>query len=99
MNFNKLNNSIHIYNQFYVLYYVRLHVQLYMGFVPKINLFVFVFLHRESLAFATEPVFASLANILGHHHNLPAPVPPQIEKHKLYDVEIKYGLLQVSLVV
>ena len=32
------NNSIHIYNLFYIIY-VRLHV-----FVPEINLFVFVFL-------------------------------------------------------
>ncbi|CAH1785559.1 unnamed protein product, partial [Owenia fusiformis] len=51
---------------------------------------------RDSLAFATEPVFASLANILGQHENLPNPVPSNIENHELYDVEIKYGLLQVT---
>lgn len=28
---------------------------------------------RESLAFATEPVFASLANVLGDTSNLPSP--------------------------
>ena len=50
---------------------------------------------RDCLAFATEPVFASLANLLGRHDNLPAPVPSQIRDYKLFDVEIKYGLLQV----
>ncbi|KAL5006865.1 hypothetical protein ScPMuIL_015671 [Solemya velum] len=51
---------------------------------------------RESLAFATEPVFASLANVLGCHDNLPNPLPKDLQEYKLYDVEIKYGLLQVS---
>ncbi|XP_041471788.1 SCY1-like protein 2 [Lytechinus variegatus] len=51
---------------------------------------------RESLAFATEPVFASLANILGCHDNMPTPIPPDIGEHKLFEVEIKYGLLQLT---
>lgn len=51
---------------------------------------------RDSLAFATEPVFASLANILGKADNMPSPLPLQIDKFNLYEVEIKYGLLQVS---
>nr|XP_033808535.1 SCY1-like protein 2 isoform X2 [Geotrypetes seraphini] len=51
---------------------------------------------RDCLAFCTEPVFASLANILGNWDNLPSPVPSEIKEHKLYDVETKYGLLQVS---
>ena len=54
---------------------------------------------RESLAFATEPVFASLANVLGNHDNMPSPPPKDIAEHKLYDVEIKYGLLQVCHIV
>ena len=49
---------------------------------------------RDCLAFATEPVFASLANLLGRYDNL-NPVPPQIRDYKMFDVEIKYGLLQV----
>lgn len=49
---------------------------------------------RESLAFATELVFASLANILGQTTNMPQPT--NLTDYKLYDVEIKYGLLQVS---
>ena len=49
---------------------------------------------RDCLAFATEPVFASLANLLGRYDNL-HPVPPQIRDYKMFDVEIKYGLLQV----
>ncbi|TMW53790.1 hypothetical protein DOY81_001075 [Sarcophaga bullata] len=41
---------------------------------------------RDSLAFATEPVFASLANVIGDQ--------VRAEK-KLYDVEIRHGLLQL----
>lgn len=51
---------------------------------------------RESLAFATEPVFASLANILGNTTNMPHPVPQSVANYKLHDVEIKYGLMQLS---
>ena len=51
---------------------------------------------RESLAFATEPVFASLANIVGRHENIPTPVPSQLKDYKLFDVEIKYGLQQLT---
>ncbi|XP_075712820.1 SCY1-like protein 2 isoform X2 [Rhinoderma darwinii] len=51
---------------------------------------------RDCLAFCTEPVFASLANVLGSWDNLPSPLPANIKEHKLYDVETKYGLLQVS---
>ncbi|XP_062339515.1 SCY1-like protein 2 isoform X2 [Osmerus eperlanus] len=51
---------------------------------------------RDSLAFCTEPVFASLANVLGQTDNLPSPVPPDIRDYSLYAVETKYGLLQVS---
>lgn len=51
---------------------------------------------RESLAFATEPVFASLANVLKRHDNLPVPVPDYLKEFALFDVEIKYGLFQVS---
>lgn len=49
---------------------------------------------RESLAFATEPVFASLANVLGKTTNMPQPA--NMSDYKLYDIEIKYGLLQIS---
>ncbi len=51
---------------------------------------------RESLAFATEPVFASLANVLGIHENLPAPPPAPLSDYRLFDVEIKHGLQQLS---
>ena len=54
---------------------------------------------RDCLAFATEPVYASLANVLGRHDNLPSPVPPHIRDYKMFDVEIKYGLLQVSILI
>lgn len=49
---------------------------------------------RESLAFATEPVFASLANVLGKTTNMPQPA--NMSDYKLYDIEMKYGLLQIS---
>ncbi|XP_013786598.1 SCY1-like protein 2 isoform X1 [Limulus polyphemus] len=51
---------------------------------------------RESLAFATEPVFASLANLLGNNENMPVPPPPDLKDFKLFEVEIKYGLLQIG---
>lgn len=51
---------------------------------------------RESIAFATEPVFASLANILGNTENMPQPTPAHIVNYKLYELEIKYGLMQVA---
>ncbi|XP_040030035.2 SCY1-like protein 2 isoform X1 [Gasterosteus aculeatus] len=51
---------------------------------------------RDCLAFCTEPVFASLANVLGQWENLPCPMPNDIKEYKLYDVETKYGLLQIS---
>lgn len=53
------------------------------------------FLYRDCLAFCTEPVCASLANVLGSWDNLPSPLPSDIKEYKLYDVETKYGLLQV----
>lgn len=49
---------------------------------------------RESLAFATEPVFASLANVLGQTTNMPQPT--NMSDYKFHDIEIKYGLLQVG---
>ncbi len=51
---------------------------------------------RDCLAFATEPVFASLANLLGRRDNLPSPPPQAVRDYKPFDVEIKYGLLQLS---
>ncbi|XP_042323762.1 SCY1-like protein 2 isoform X3 [Sceloporus undulatus] len=49
---------------------------------------------RDCLAFCTEPVCASLSNVLGNWDNLPSPLPSDIKEYKLYDVETKYGLLQ-----
>ncbi|KAK6184566.1 hypothetical protein SNE40_007015 [Patella caerulea] len=49
---------------------------------------------RETLAFATEPVFASLANVLGNHDNI-TPIPKDLNDYELYEVEMRHGLLQV----
>ncbi|XP_029155271.1 SCY1-like protein 2 [Nylanderia fulva] len=51
---------------------------------------------RDSLAFATEPVFASLANVLGNYENIPQPTPANLRDYKLHDIEIRYGLLQLG---
>lgn len=48
---------------------------------------------RESLAFATEPVFASLANIIGYQDTPPI---PYLKDYQLYDLEIKYGLTHIA---
>ena len=50
---------------------------------------------RDSLAFATESCFGSLANCLGFHDNITQPIPKEFEDYKLYDVEIRYGIVQV----
>ena len=52
---------------------------------------------RDSLAFATESCFASLANCLGFYETMNPPVPKELEDFKLYDVEIRYGIVQVRL--
>jgi SCY1-like protein 2 len=51
---------------------------------------------KESLAFATEPCFCSLANALGNHENMPTPLPEELVNYKLFEVEIKYGLMQMA---
>ena len=39
-----------------------------------------LFFHfSNSLAFATEPVIASLANLLGNYERMPVPVPTEIK--------------------
>ncbi|PAA93915.1 hypothetical protein BOX15_Mlig028104g1 [Macrostomum lignano] len=51
---------------------------------------------RESLAFATEPAIGSLANLLGCHDNLTSEAASSLGGFELFDVEIKYGLLQLT---
>ncbi|CAD5125987.1 DgyrCDS14167 [Dimorphilus gyrociliatus] len=51
---------------------------------------------RDSLAFVTEPVFSSLGNILGDHTNLSSNIPSNLQNFKLFPVEVKYGLLQIT---
>lgn len=50
---------------------------------------------KDCLAFATEPIFASLANLLGKHDNMPSPLPHDFKMFELYDVERVYGLFQL----
>ncbi|ODM88730.1 SCY1-like protein 2 [Orchesella cincta] len=50
---------------------------------------------RDSLAFATEPVFASLATVMGCFDNMPQPIDPELKHYSLHPIEIKLGLLQV----
>nr|XP_039251440.1 SCY1-like protein 2 isoform X1 [Styela clava]XP_039251442.1 SCY1-like protein 2 isoform X1 [Styela clava] len=50
---------------------------------------------RDSLVFCTEPVFASLGNVLGNKQNI-AEIPTPLRSFHLHDVEIKYGILQIS---
>jgi SCY1-like protein 2 len=53
------------------------------------------FSFRDSLAFATESCFCSLANCLGFYDNITQPILKEFEDYKLYDVEIRYGIVQV----
>ncbi|XP_059143861.1 SCY1-like protein 2 [Physella acuta] len=50
----------------------------------------------DSLAFATEPVFASLANVLGNHERLPANISTEIRDHEFIELEIKHGIVQIT---
>lgn len=49
---------------------------------------------RDSIAFVTEPILASLANYLGNYANMPSPTETT-QFHTLHDIEIKYGLMQL----
>lgn len=69
----------------------------YLSVIAVLTGCLCLFISRDCLAFCTEPVFASLANVLGQWDNLPSPVPIDIKEYKLYDVETKYGLLQVRV--
>lgn len=50
---------------------------------------------REALAFATEPIFSSLANVLGNRENMGSNPPNFLNNFSLFEVEIKHGLLQI----
>ena len=52
---------------------------------------------RDSLAFATEPVFGSLSNVFNKHENFTSGMPPHLKDFEMYAVEKVYGLLQVSV--
>lgn len=61
----------------------------------------------DTLAFASEPVFASLANVLAHQEGCgnqtvptsgvtqPAQRPAHAREYNFLDIEYKYGILQV----
>ncbi|GFO05052.1 scy1-like protein 2 isoform x5, partial [Plakobranchus ocellatus] len=61
----------------------------YLGQIP-------VCVIGDSLAFASEPVFASLSNVLGIHERLPSPLPPDIRDHDFIELEIKHGIVQIT---
>lgn len=51
----------------------------------------------DTLAFATEPVLGSLANVFDYlEDRLPQGIIGKLKDYQLLDFEIKYGLLQVS---
>ncbi|KAG0213585.1 hypothetical protein BGX28_004002 [Mortierella sp. GBA30] len=50
---------------------------------------------RTAIAFATEPIFASLSNLLGNYENLPS-VTEDIRKFELDELEVQKGLLQLG---
>ncbi|KAF9164746.1 hypothetical protein DFQ26_001092 [Actinomortierella ambigua] len=50
---------------------------------------------RTAIAFATEPIFASLSNLLGNYENLPN-VTEDIRKFEMDELELQKGLLQIG---
>jgi SCY1-like protein 2 len=53
------------------------------------------FIFRDSYAFCTEPIFASLANVFGNTENI-SPSPEHLKDFKLVDIEIRHGLFQLG---
>lgn len=49
---------------------------------------------RDSIAFVTEPILASLSNVLGNHTNMPQ-MNETNQFPALHEIEIKYGLIQL----
>ena len=50
-----------------------------MTVITHVNFVRAMHTHSDIIAFATEPVFASLANVLGYYDNLPSPLPLPIK--------------------
>ncbi|CAJ0854727.1 11189_t:CDS:10 [Entrophospora sp. SA101] len=50
---------------------------------------------RTVITFATEPIIASLSNLLGNYDNL-SPIPDDIRKFEMDELEIQKGLLQIG---
>ena len=44
-------------------------------YLNSFSIILIIIIYRDCLAFATEPVFASLSNILGKHHNFSNGLP------------------------
>ena len=52
---------------------------------------------HDTLAFATEPVLGSLANVLGSlEDRLPQNISNDVRAYQFLDFEIRYGILQLS---
>ncbi|KAF8566874.1 hypothetical protein P879_02837, partial [Paragonimus westermani] len=51
---------------------------------------------NDTLAFATEPVIASLANLLGNHTRMPNVLQPAIKDFHFDELNRKLGIYQVS---
>lgn len=50
---------------------------------------------KDYLAFATEPVFASLANVLGRVQNIEV-LPPMLKAYELLPIEVTMGLISIG---
>lgn len=48
----------------------------------------------DSLAFAVEPIFASLANVLGNYDRLPVNVPLEIKVRSILDIALEIVLMR-----
>lgn len=53
--------------------------------------------YREVFVFVIEFVFVSLVNVLGDYINVLIFVFLELIEYKLFDVEIKYGIIQVNV--
>lgn len=51
---------------------------------------------RDTIAFATEPIIASLANLLGNLQNTPSGFSTYCKEYELFEVEKKIGIIQIA---
>lgn len=76
---------MHLYTHVRTCMHVLVLSRLLDGFTCNDNyICMYMCYYSDVIAFATEPVFVSLANVLGYYDNLPSPLPLPIKVNNVY---------------